>query len=109
MVSSTEHAARLRLLRRALGMLEHEDGDLVFDQSPHVLDAINEIVLIIRKGTPVTEEDCLDYGLAAAAEMQVTCRNGVYRFSYKGSGEPVSLDFRDSTIPRVNQPRQKAL
>lgn len=103
MVTPEEHAARLRILRNCLGMLAHKDGGLVFDQSPDVLRAAHELVSIIRRTTPVTAEECVNYGRAAAAEMQVTLADGKYRFGYKGSGHPVTLGYRDSPVPTVRK------
>lgn len=103
MVSSSEHAARLRILRACLGMIYHEDSDLVFDQDPDAEKAVRNTILAIRSSTPVTEEDCIDYGNAAGQEMVVAFVGGRYKFCWKRDGSAVEFIEGKTSIPVVSK------
>ncbi len=102
-VSSSEHAARLRVLRACLGALYHPDAHLVFDQTEGAEDALWNTITIVRRSTPVTEEDCIDYSEAAGKEIAVTLVDGRYKFCWKSDGSPVEFVEGKTSIPRVSK------
>lgn len=101
MVTPKEHAARLRLLKNCLGMLRHSDSALVFDDDPKAEKAVFDTINIIRNTTPVSDEDCLDYELAAIKEIHVIrTDNGLYKFSRSDGDKRVTLKYTETSIPK---------
>lgn len=84
--SPAGHAARLRIVRKCMGMLMHPDSHLVL--TPDFEEKLANAVEAIFKTTPLTWQDIEAYGRAGSADFEVRQgADGKYRFGFKRSSE----------------------
>lgn len=82
-VSSENHAARLRMISYCMGMLTHCDRKLIGDGSDWMPDVRN-VVRAIYPYTPITWRDLRAYAVSGRDRLSVKMsEDGSYRFGIK--------------------------
>lgn len=82
--SAMGHAARLRIVRKCMGMLRHPERHLVL--TPDFEQKLVNTVEAITRCTPLTQQDLEDYGRAGSADFEVRPGpDGRYRFGFNPS------------------------